>query len=105
MNNELNFPPHFERLVLGCIDASKQASKQASKVEHAAVAQLLGDPNSPERVRHVVVIRFEAAHVVGLRRGHGAHEARELALELGAHGHGRLLGRGAARRGRERRRA
>ena len=27
MNNELNFPPNVERLVLGCIDASKQASK------------------------------------------------------------------------------
>ena len=27
MNNELNFPPNFEGLVLGCIDASKQASK------------------------------------------------------------------------------
>ena len=27
INNELNFPPNFERLVLGCIDASKQASK------------------------------------------------------------------------------
>ena len=25
MNNELNFPPNFEGLVLGCIDASKQA--------------------------------------------------------------------------------
>ena len=27
MKNELNFPPNFEGLVLGCIDASKQASK------------------------------------------------------------------------------
>ena len=27
MNNELIFPPNFEGLVLGCIDASKQASK------------------------------------------------------------------------------
>ena len=27
MNNELNFPPNFEGLVLGYIDASKQASK------------------------------------------------------------------------------
>ena len=27
MNIELNFPPNFEGLVLGCIDASKQASK------------------------------------------------------------------------------
>ena len=27
MNNELNFPQNFEGLVLGCIDASKQASK------------------------------------------------------------------------------
>ena len=26
MNNELHFPPNFERLVLGCFDASKQAS-------------------------------------------------------------------------------
>ena len=25
--NELNFPPNLEGLVLGCIDASKQASK------------------------------------------------------------------------------
>ena len=32
MNNELNFPPNFERLVLGCIDASKQASKQGRAV-------------------------------------------------------------------------
>ena len=32
MNNELNFPPNFEGLVLGCIDASKQASKQGRAV-------------------------------------------------------------------------
>ena len=30
INIELNFPPNFEGLVLGCIDANKQAARSSS---------------------------------------------------------------------------
>ena len=32
MKNELKFSPNFEGLVLGCIDASKQASKYVRSI-------------------------------------------------------------------------
>ena len=55
MNNELNFPPNFERLVLGCIDADFATRWKALDEIYKIYMRLhRSDLNISENVRQFV---------------------------------------------------